>query len=60
MKEIIIDKIAIAMRRKKETISSITNKTGLAFNTVSKIVNTGSGNIENIEKILDYLNIEIK
>ena len=52
MKELIVDKLAVAMRRKKETIASIARQTGLAFNTVSKIVNTGSGNVENVEKII--------
>ena len=60
MKEIIVDKLAVAMRRKKETVASIARQTGLAFNTVSKIVNTGSGNVENVEKIMNFLNVEVK
>ena len=59
MKDTIIDKCAIAMRRRGETIFSLAEKTGLAYNTVSKIVKKGSGNTESIEKIFKQLEIQI-
>jgi len=62
MREAIVDKIAIAMRRRGETIKSIMLGTGFAFETVSKIVKTGSANMDKVEKVLKHLkiNIEIK
>jgi len=59
MRDLIVDKIAIAMRRRGETIKSIMEKTGFAFETVSKIVKEGSANTKKIEVILEFLQIKL-
>lgn len=57
MREEIIDKIAVLMRRKKMNLSKLAKETGISRQTISKIIYTGYGKMLHIEKILKALEI---
>ena len=60
MREKIIITIAGAMRLKGENISSLSKSTGINRTAISKIVNKGEGTINQIEKVLKYLKVEVE